>query len=95
MFEALFLQHPRVHIILKMVVIERDSQTIHSYRSKELCIILREKVSKPLIKEILVLLLSENLKHRRSVLIFMARVAGDEVFHTVVIEYQQLILALN
>ena len=81
MFEPRFLQHPWIHIILEMTVVEWQTKTVQPKLSEEFRIGIREEVLQPLIEEEFVLLRSQNLTHGSPVLRLVAREAGDEVLH--------------
>ena len=83
MLEALFLQHSGLHIILQMPIIDWQPQTIQSLASKELCIFGGEEILEPLVKEEVVFLLAQDFEHAGAVLMLVARIASDEVFHAV------------
>lgn len=81
MLEALLLQHARIHVVLEMVVIERDPQAVHPDGRKERSVLVHEEVLEPPVEEILILLRPEDLEHRRAVLVLLSGIAGDEILH--------------
>lgn len=81
MLESLLLQHARIHVVLEMVVIERDPQAVHPDGRKERRVLVHEEVLEPPVEEILILLRPEDLEHHRAVLVLLSGIAGDEILH--------------
>lgn len=81
MLKPRLLQHTRVRIVFEMAIVERYSNAIQPQLCEELRICIREEILQPLVKEELVLLITEHLAHRRSMLRLVAGVSGDEVLH--------------
>lgn len=77
-FESVLLQHSRVHVIFEIMTLPWQLETVRSIRSEELCILVQKKVRQELVKEGIVLLLSENLEHTGPVLRLHAGETGDE-----------------
>ena len=84
-FESTLLQHPRVHIILEVPVVERDSDTIKFQAGEVLDILFAEVILQPLVKEEVRLLLAKHFGHRPPVLKFMTWIASDEVLHAILV----------
>lgn len=82
MLETFLLQHSGVHIILRMPVVERHTQTVRSSVGEEFGVYLSEEVFQPLIEEGLVAILAERLQHGRTVRTFVAWIAGNKIFRT-------------
>lgn len=75
-FEARFLQHPRVHIVLEVSIVEWQTDAVEAKAGKELGVPLHEEVFEELIEEELLLLFSENLQHGSSMLMFVPRITS-------------------
>ena len=68
MFESTLFQHPWVHVILEMPVVEGYSYTVELQVREELGIFVSEKVFQPFFEEVFVFLFSENFEHGSPVL---------------------------
>lgn len=79
--EAALLEHARVHVILKVAIVERQTDAVQLQASEELGVLLGEMVLEPFVEEVFVVLLAKHAQHGLAVLAFVAGVAGDEVFH--------------
>jgi hypothetical protein len=84
MFEATLLQHPWIHIILEMAVVEWQTDAIESLTGKEFRICLCEEVFQEFVKKELIFLFTKNLQHGSTVLAFVPRVSCYEVLHAVI-----------
>jgi len=68
MFESLSLKHSWVHVILEMAVVEGKAQAVQAFAGEELGILLGEEVLQPLVKEELVLFLTQDFEHGSAML---------------------------
>lgn len=75
-FESAVLQNPRVHIILKMPVIEWYAYAIEPQTCKELCVLFHEKIFEEFVEKELLFLLSQDLQHSCSMLAFVSGVSS-------------------
>lgn len=62
-----------------MSVVERQPQAVQTFGGEELGILLREEVLKELVEEVLILLLTEDLQHGRTMLGLLTGIARDEL----------------
>lgn len=76
MLEPGFLQHPWIHIIFKMAVVERKTDAIQTQAGEELGIRILEEILEKFVEEELLLFLPENFEHSSSVLEFVAGITG-------------------
>lgn len=68
MLETAFLYDSGVHIVLKVSIVEWQSQAVQAFAGEKLRILLREEVLQEFVKEEFVLLLAQNFEHRCPVL---------------------------
>lgn len=76
------LEHARVHVILEVVVVKRDAETVESQWGEECGVGIVEEMCEELVEKVFIFFLTENGKHCFAVLVLVPGVARDEVFHT-------------
>jgi hypothetical protein len=81
MFKPFGLQNSGVHIIFKMLIIERNSDAVQSQASKIFRIVFSKEIFKPLVEEEIIFLLAKYFEHSRTMRRFVARETSDEVLH--------------
>lgn len=75
MLETRLLQHSRIHIVLKVSVIEWQTYTVQAQASKEFGIVLHEKVFEKLVEEEFLLFFSQDFQQSCSMLMLVAWVS--------------------
>jgi hypothetical protein len=83
--ETAFLDLEIFGVVHEVAMVDRHSDAIQSQRSQKFSIFSGEEVVKEAVEEVIVLLLTENSEQGRSHLVLVARVAGDEVLHAVIL----------
>jgi hypothetical protein len=63
MLQPLLLEHPRVHIILQMPIVDRQPDSVQTERGEAFGIGLGEKVFQELVEEVRVFLFTEHFEH--------------------------------
>lgn len=63
MLQPFLLEHPRVHIILQMPIVDGKSDSVQTQRSEALGIGLGEEVFEELVEEVKVFLFAEHFEH--------------------------------
>lgn len=81
MLEALLLDDKGIHVILKVMVVERQAKAVEAQRRKELAVLVREEVLEELVEEEVVLFATEDLKQGCADLALATGETVDEVFH--------------
>lgn len=81
MLEAFLFQHARVHVVLKVTIVERQPQAVDTKALAELSIFFREEVLEKLVEEIVIFLLAQDGEHGRAMGRFVAGKASDEILH--------------
>jgi hypothetical protein len=76
------LEHARVHVILKMMVVEWDAEAVESQRGEECGVGIVEEMCEELVKKVFIFLWTKNSEHCCTVLVLVPGIACDEVFHT-------------
>lgn len=79
MLEPAFFQHPRIHVVFEMSIVEWQSQAVQTFGSEEFGIGVGEEVLEELVEEVVILLLSKNFEHCCTMLAFVPGIACDEL----------------